>query len=355
MKSAPAGEPLNQRKPMTQDKRRQLLQQLNDGQTIEEVYLVNDKQLRANRNGNLYLQLDLHDRSGSMSARMWNAGEQLFRTFDVGDFLRVKGKVQLFQGALQMIVSHIERVTADKVELADFLPHTDADVSKLLERLRTLLMRLDNHHLRALVECFFIDDEFMTGFCQAPAGIRNHHAYLGGLLEHVVTLLDAAERIVPLYPEMNRDLLLTGIFLHDIGKVRELGYTRAFIYTDEGQLIGHLVIGVEMLNEKAARVPDLTGEPFPPELLLRLKHMILSHHGTYEFGSPKLPMTPEAIALHYLDNLDAKVHAFTREIKSDRNQTSSWTPFNQSLQRRIYKGMVEGGDAAYAPALDPEE
>src|SRR5262249_3157884 len=145
--------------------------------------------------------------------------------------------------------------------------------------------------------------------------VRNHHAFLGGLLEHVVTLLDAADRILPLYPELDRDLLLTGIFLHDVGKARELSYQRVFSYTDEGQLIGHLVIGVEMLNDKAAKVPDLTGEPFPPELLLRLKHMIVSHHGTYEFGSPKLPMTPEAIALHYLDNLDAKVHSFTRDIR----------------------------------------
>src|SRR5439155_25044906 len=164
--------------------------------------------------------------------------------------------------------------------------------------------------------------------------------------EHVVTLLDAAERVMPLYPEINRDLLLAGIFLHDIGKVRELSYDRAFLYTDEGQLIGHLVIGVEMLTEKAARVSDLTGEPFPPELLLRLKHMILSHHGSYEFGSPRLPMTPEAIALHLLDNLDAKVHSFSRDIREDRNQASAWTPFNQSLQRRLFKGLPEGAGLA---------
>src|SRR5205807_5065235 len=150
----------------------------------------------------------------------------------------------------------------------------------------------------------------------------------------------AAERVLPLYPELDRDILLMGIFLHDIGKVRELTYHKVFAYSDEGQLIGHLVIGVEMLNEKVSRVPDLTGEPFPTELLLRLKHMIVSHHGTYEFGSPKLPMTPEAIALHYLDNFDAKVHSYTRDIREDRG-ASAWTPFNQSLQRRLFKGVSE--------------
>jgi len=332
---------------------RRFVQQLADGDTIEEVFLVTEKQLRANRNGNLYLQVELRDRTGSISARLWNAGEHLFRSFDEGDFLLIKGKVQLFQGALQMILSHLDRIETEKIELADFLPHTEQDVSKLLERLRALLMRLSNPHLKALVECFLMDDEFLGDFCRAPAGVRNHHAYLGGLLEHVVTLLDAADRLLPLYPELDRDLLLMGVFLHDIGKVRELSYSRAFAYTDEGQLIGHLIIGVEMLNEKVAKVPDLTGEPFPTELLLRLKHLILSHHGTYEFGSPRLPMTPEAIALHHLDNFDAKVHSFTRDIREDRNQTSAWTPYNQSLQRRLFKGSTNGAEPLYSPTLDP--
>jgi 3'-5' exoribonuclease len=331
---------------------RRFIEQLSDGEAIEEVFLVVEKQLRANRNGNLYLQMELRDRTGSMSARLWNAGEHLFRSFEAGDFLLVKGKVQLFQGALQMILSHLERHESEKVNLTDFLPHTEKDVSKLLERLRGTLFKLGNPHLRALAECFFMDEDLVRGFCHAPAGVRNHHAYVGGLLEHVVTLLDAADRLAPLYPELDRDLLLMGVFLHDVGKVRELSYDRNFAYTDEGQLLGHLVIGVEMLTEKAARVPDLTGEPFPKELLLRLKHVILSHHGTYEFGSPKLPMTPEAIALHHLDNFDAKVHSFTRDIREDRNQESSWTPFNQSLQRRLFKGAVNGAEGTYTPTLE---
>jgi 3'-5' exoribonuclease len=317
---------------------RRFVQQLADGDNLDEVYLVVDKQLRANRNGNLFIQLELRDRTGSISARLWNAGEPLFKSFEAGDFLQTKGKVQLFQGALQIILSQINRVPPEQVELQDFLPHTEQDVSKLYERLRTLLRKLDNPHLRALAECFLMDHEFTEAFCKAPAGIRNHHAYVGGLLEHVVTMLDVADRIAPLYPELNRDLLLMGVFLHDIGKVRELTFERLFGYSDEGQLVGHIVLGVEMLNEKVRRAADLTGTPFPTELLLRLQHLIVSHHGTHEFGSPRLPMTPEAIALHYLDNFDAKLNAFTREIREDNNPQSTWTPFNQGLQRRLFKG-----------------
>jgi 3'-5' exoribonuclease len=321
---------------------RRCVQLLADGETIDEVYMVTDKQLRANKNGNLYLQVELRDRTGAISARMWNATEHQFRGFEEGDFLKIKGKVQLFQGSLQVIFTQLERQSAEQVNLSDFLPRTEQDIGRLFERLRMLLLRLENPHLRALAECFLMDEAFVDALCKAPAGIRNHHAYLGGLLEHVVTLLEAADRLAPLYPEINRDLLLAGIFLHDVGKVRELSFDRVFGYTDEGQLIGHIVIGVAMLDEKAARVPDLTGEPFPAELLLRLKHMILSHHGTYEFGSPRLPMTPEAIALHHLDNLDAKVHTFTRDIREDRNGTSAWTPYNQATQRRLFKGLQAG-------------
>jgi 3'-5' exoribonuclease len=317
--------------------KRRFIEDLADGENVDEVYLVSDKQLRANRNGNLYIQLQLRDRTGGIDARLWNAGEGLFRTLHDGDFVQVRGKVQLFQGALQMVLNSLERVGPEVIHLADFLPHTDKDVGKLQQQLRGILLKVSNPHLRALAECFLMDADFLRNFSRAPAGIRNHHAYVGGLLEHVVNMLEAADRILPLYPKVDRDLLLLGVFLHDIGKVRELSFDRLFGYTDEGQLVGHLVIGVEMLNDKAAQVPDLTGEPFPRELLLRLQHMIVSHHGALEFGSPKLPMTPEAIALHHLDNLDAKVHTFVRDIEEDRGE-SPWTPFSQSLQRRLFKG-----------------
>jgi 3'-5' exoribonuclease len=317
---------------------RRYVNQLANGDSVDEVYLVADKQLRANRQGNLYLHLDLRDRSGSVGARLWNASEALARQFEPGDHLRVRGKVQVFQGALQMILSHVEVADPAGLEPGDFLPQSARDAGRLAARLREILFRLANPHLRALAECFLIDDEFVRKFTAAPAGIKNHHAYQSGLLEHVVTMLEVADRVAELYPEVDRDLLLMGIFLHDIGKVDELSYERSFGYTDEGQLLGHLIMGVEMLRDKVKQATDLTGEPFPPELLLRLKHMIVSHHGPPEFGSPKQPMTPEAIALHYLDNLDAKIHVFTREIRDDPTRESSWTPFHQNLGRRLFKG-----------------
>jgi 3'-5' exoribonuclease len=324
------------------------VEELADGDALDDVYLALEKQYRANRNGHLYIQLDLRDRTGAISARLWNAPEQLFRSFENGDFLLAKGKVQLFQGSLQVILNHLQRVPAEQIDLTDFLPHTPKDVNKLYDRLRVLLRSLSDPHLRALAECFLMDGDLVQAMCKVPAGVRMHHAYLGGLLEHVVTMLEVADRIAPVYPEINRDLLLMGVFLHDIGKLRELTSDRGFAYTDEGQLVGHIVLGVEMLMEQAKRVPDLTGEPVPLELLLRLRHLIVSHHGAIEFGSPTLPMTPEAIALHYLDNLDAKIHSFTREIREDRGD-SAWTPFNTATQRRLFKG---GRGGAAVPAAE---
>src|SRR5947209_18783103 len=252
---------------------RRFVDQLRDGDTLDDVYLVTDKQLRANRNGNLYLLLALRDRSGGISARLWNAGEQTARTFDPGDFLRATGKVQLFQGALQVILNTVERVEARTVDLADFLPQTEQNVPKLMERLRGYLLRLGNPHLRALAECYLMDDTFLRGFTTCPAGVKLHHAYVGGLLEHVVSMMDAADRLLPLYPGVDRDLLLMGVFLHDSGTGRELTCTRAFGYSDEGQLVGHLAIGLSMLEQMAPKVAELTGEPVPREGMLRLRHM----------------------------------------------------------------------------------
>ena len=327
---------------------RRYVNQLANGDSVDQVFLVVDKQLRANRQGNLYLHLELRDKTGTVGARLWNATEEMARRFEPGDYLGARGKVQVFQGALQIILSHIEPTGLDGLDPGEFLPSSPHDTAKLYARLRELLFGLADPHLRALTECFLIDDGFVRKFTAAPAGIKNHHAYPGGLLEHVVTMLEVADRISGLYPDVDRDLLLTGVFLHDLGKVDELSYDRAFGYTDEGQLVGHLVMGVEMLREKAESTADLMGEPFPHELLLRLKHMIVSHHGTGEFGSPKPPMTPEAIALHHIDNLDAKIHLFVREIRDDPGRESSWTPYHPNLGRRLFKGRPEadGSDEA---------
>jgi 3'-5' exoribonuclease len=320
---------------------RRYIKEFADGDTIDAVFLLADKQLRANRNANLYLLADLRDKTGTISARMWNVTEEATAYLNSGEFVQVKGKIQLYQGGLQMIATHIYPATTDGIDMADFLPKTERDVDRLITRLREILLSIRDPHLRALMECFLIDEQLMQGFCTAPAGIKAHHAYQGGLLEHVVTMLEVGQRIADLYPDLDSGLLLAGVFLHDIGKVRELSYENGFGYTDEGQLLGHMLIAVELLAAKIRETVQLTDEPFPEELAMRLKHMIVSHHGTYEFGSAKLPMTPEAIALHHIDNLDAKLHEFTRNINEDPNRLSHWTPFNSRLDRKLFKGSRE--------------
>lgn len=318
---------------------RRFINTLSDGETIEEIFLLAEKQLRANRNAALYLLVELRDKTGAISARMWNVTEEAVAHFNPGDYVHVKGKVQLYQGALQMIISHVQPVPVERLDPTDFIKQSQRDLVQLAARLREILQSVTDPHVRALLDCFLIDEPLMAAFTTAPAGMKAHHAYQGGLLEHVVNMLEIANRIHDLLAGVDRNLLLAGVFLHDLGKIRELNFVSGCSYTDEGQLLGHLVIAVEMLAAKIAQAEKLLGEPFPAETALRLKHLILSHHGTYEFGSPKLPMTPEAIAVHYIDNLDAKVHEFSRDIADDPNQQSSFTPFNARLDRKLFKGL----------------
>ena len=317
---------------------RRYVNQLGEQDNVTEVFRAAEKQLRPNRNGHLYLQLELSDRTGRVGARMWNAGEGLYRSFENGDFVRVEGTSQRFQGAVQLILSHIEKVEPKEVNPDDFTPVASVDVDKLVVRMGELLRGLTNPHLRNLAECFLVDEVFMSKLSRAPAGVKHHHAYLGGLLEHVVTVMEVAARVAPCYPQLDRDLFVFGAFLHDVGKTDELCYEREFTYSDEGQLIGHLVMGVGLLEEKAREAEKLSGEALPTELLLRLKHLIVSHHGEYEYGSPKLPMTLEAVALFCLDNLDAKVSAFSQQMRDDPNLGSPWTNFNPGLGRKLFKG-----------------
>lgn len=317
---------------------RRFVADLTDGEMIDEIFLLADKQLRANRNADLFLLAQLKDKTGMISGLMWNVSEDSTNHIEQGHYVKVRGKAQLYQGNLQMILTHIDTVPEAAVNPEDFQTVLSRDAGELQTRLHEILKGIKTPPIRQLMECFLADDEVMQSFVMAPAGVKAHHAYHGGLLEHVVNLLEVATRISDLYPKIDSDLLLAGIFLHDLGKIRELEYETAFLYSDEGQLLGHLVIAVEILTEKIQELEQKEGIPFPEETALRLKHMILSHHGNYEYGSPKLPMTPEAIALHHLDNLDAKVNEFTQMIESDPNRSSNWTPFNNRIDRKLFKG-----------------
>ena len=317
---------------------RRFVKELGDGEVVDQVFLASEKQLRTNRNGNLYLQVRLSDKTGSLTAMLWNANQKHYDGFDNGDFVRIKGNAQLFNGGMQVLVKEIDKSSESAIDPADFVTLSTGDVENMVGRVAELLRGMRNVNLRNLAECFLVDEQFMLGFRSAPAGIKNHHAYQGGLLEHVLSLMELVTLVAPRYPGVDADVLLMGAFMHDMGKIRELTYQPDLGYSDVGQLIGHLVLGVTMLDEMIVETEKQSGEPFPVELANHLRHLIVSHHGEYEFGSPKLPMTLEAIALHMLDNLDAKLHSYQQLIEEDVNKSSSWTVYHPALGRKIYKG-----------------
>ncbi|MFO0789465.1 MAG: OB-fold nucleic acid binding domain-containing protein [Pirellulales bacterium] len=312
--------------------------QLGHNEQISQIFLASEKQLRPNRNGNLYLQLQLSDRSGAIAARLWNASENDYRAFENGDYVKVEGNTQLFQGTMQLIATSIRRARTDEVDDTDFLVLRGEEIDRMAHRLAEILRKIQTPELRNLAECFLMDTEFMTKFTAAPAGMKNHHAYQGGLLEHVVGLMELVLVVAPRYPRLDQDKLLVGAFLHDAAKVDELSYEREIAYTDEGQLLGHMVLAMTMIDDKVREAERLAGESFPKHLVTEIKHMVISHHGEYEYGSAKLPMTLEAVALHHLDNLDAKLASFTQLMVDCPNIESNWTQYHTNLGRKLYKG-----------------
>jgi 3'-5' exoribonuclease len=302
------------------------------GDPVDEVFLVQRKEMKTARNGAMYIHADVGDKSGSLPARMWDATQLVFESFDVDDFVRIRGKIESYQNTLQLNIRTVTKADAASANMADFLPQTEKDVDEMLAGLRQVTAQVKDPNVAALLNAFFADEGFVKGFKWAPAATSYHHAFLGGLLEHTWSIVGLAQKVLDHYPSLRRDLLLAGCILHDIGKTRELGFRRAFQYTDEGGLLGHLVIGTMMVQEKADALKD-----FPREILMAIQHMILSHHGSREFGSPVLPATPEAIALHHLDNLDAKVNEFTRAIEEDLNKDSNWTEWSRMFERKLYK------------------
>lgn len=318
---------------------RRYVSQLAHNEQVKEVFLASDKQLRPNRNGNLYLQLGLSDRSGGIATRMWNASESDYKAFENGDYVLVEGATQLFQGNMQMIASSIRKARPDEVDEADFMVLQSGEVDKMATRLAEILRGITSPPLAALAEAYLMDEQFMAKFTSAPAGMKNHHAYNGGLLEHVVALMELVLAVAPRYPQLDQDKLLIGAFLHDSAKVDELSYERDISYTDEGQMLGHMTMAITTLDNKAKEAERLTGEPLDAVLLMEIKHMIISHHGEYAYGSSKLPMTLEAVALHHLDNLDAKLASFTQLIQDCPNIDSNWTQYYANIDRKLWKGV----------------
>ncbi len=317
--------------------------QLRDNEKLSEIYRVTEKQLRSNKNGNFYLQFNLSDKTGMISARYWNATEELAMQFESGDYLLVEGTTQRFQGSLQFIATKFNRIDpkTEGFDESEFVRFNAVDIPKRRARLQEMLRTVKDGDLLNLADCFLIDDVFMEAFCKAPAGVKLHHAYPGGLLEHTTQMMEVALEIAELYPVLNRDMLLMGAFLHDIGKTVELSFEGETVYSDPGQMLGHPYLGTEMLAGKIREAEKLAGTPFNPETAMLLKHLLISHHGAYENQSAKLPMTLEAMALHLIDSLDSKLAEFRKYMLDDPNLGGTWTNYIPGIERKLYKGESE--------------
>src|SRR6266576_1734849 len=301
-----------------------------ENKVLTSSFVVVSKQVKPKKTGEPYLALTLGDRTGQMEAKMWDNVEDALDAFEQEDFIKIKGLLNKYKNRFQITIHKLRRLGDSEVDFADYLPKTTKDIGELWQTLAGFVAGFQDPHLKALVEAFMSDQEIAEAYRTAPAAKSLHHAYIGGLLDHVVSLCRSCDLMCQNYPQINRDLLLTGAFLHDIGKIHELTYNRSFSYTTKGQLLGHMIIELEMLQAKLAHLPG-----FPEELKTMIEHLIISHHGQYDFGSPKLPMFPEALMLHYLDDLDSKMEAMRAMFERESGSDSPWTSYNASLGRPL--------------------
>ncbi len=301
-------------------------------QDISAIFLVQTKEVRQKRTGEPFLSLTLADKTGNIDAKMWDNVSAVAETFDRDDFVQVKGLVQVFQNRRQLTIHRLQFVSDKDVDLADFLPASRRDVQEMFTELHGIVMGMSNPYLKGLLAAFFADEDIARAYRVAPAAKSVHHAYIGGLIEHVLSMCKLAKMTAAHYEDIDSDLLLAGVLLHDIGKIRELSFERTFTYTTEGQLIGHIQIALRMIAEKIRAVPG-----FPPKLRMLLEHMILSHHGSLEFGSSKVPQFAEAMLLHQIDNMDSKMETFRNSVAMDDRVDGEWTGYISSLERSILK------------------
>jgi len=318
-----------------------------ENQIITSTFVVVSKQVKPKKSGDPYLALTLGDRCGHIDAKMWDNVEDAISAFEQEDFIKIKGLINKYNNRFQITIHKIRKLGDTEVDFGDYLPKTTKDVGELWQTLAGFVDSFKDPHLKALVELFMADPEIAEAYRTAPAAKTLHHAYIGGLLDHVVSLCRSCDLVCRNYPTINRDLLLTGAFFHDIGKIHELAYNRAFTYTTRGQLLGHMIIELEMLQAKVAQVPG-----FPTPLKTLIEHLIISHHGQYEFGSPKLPMFPEALMLHYLDDLDSKMESMRAHFERELGSQAAWAGYNPSLGRPL---LNTAKFLAGQPESEPQE
>lgn len=311
---------------------KQFISDIKDRDSINAMFLVKDKIMAMAKNGKPYMNLRLMDKSGDIDAKLWDNVEALDKQFDKDDFVSVRGKASVYMNKMQVVIAEITKVSEEEVSLADFLPVSPRNLDEMRQELHSVVAAISNPHLHGLMQAFLDDEAFMKQYCAAPAAKGMHHVYLGGLLEHSLALVKLVKTIVPLYSGINEDLLVAGALLHDVGKIHEMSFERAIDYTDVGKLLGHITIGVELVDEKIRQTED-----FPRELGMLLKHMLLSHHGQYEYGSPKRPKTVEATILNYLDDMDSKINGIQAHIAKENASSSRWTAHHRLYDRYFFK------------------
>ena len=309
------------------------IKDIRPGDKILDSFLVAEKNLAFSQKGSPYLNLRLKDRTGEVEGKIWENADEWDKQFKKGDVIQVQSRAVSFKNTLQLSIHDVEKLDESDINPADFFPSARRDIEEMFTKLMSYVEEMETPYLKSLLESFFKDEAIATLFKKAPAAKTFHHVYIGGLLEHTLSVVRLLEQVADHYNGIDRDMLITGGLLHDIGKIYEFSYDRIIDYSDEGRLVGHIVIGVEMLDKKIATIND-----FPDLAAMELRHLLLSHHGTQEFGSPKRPKTMEALIVHYIDDLDAKVNAFQGYIDESPDDDSKWTPFHRLFERFIYKG-----------------
>jgi 3'-5' exoribonuclease len=321
--------------------------ELEPSKVATATFLVQSKEIRQKKTGEPYLSLILGDRTGELDAKMWDNVAEVMDTFERDDFVRVRGLLQIYNNRPQLTIHKLQRIDEAAIDVADFFPASARNPEEMVAELRQIISSMTNPHLRGLLELFFADEDIVRRYVRAPAAKFIHHAYLGGLIEHVLSVCQLCRLAATHYQTVDLDLLLTGAVLHDVGKIYELSYDRSFGYTSDGQLLGHIFIAARMVDEKLAQLPG-----FPPKLRTLVQHLILSHHGSLEFGSPKLPLFPEALLLHYLDDLDAKMECMRVLVDQDRQVEGYFTSYSPSLERVLLKKAKYLADGA-AECVEP--
>ncbi|UOF01111.1 3'-5' exoribonuclease YhaM family protein [Bdellovibrio reynosensis] len=307
---------------------RQNIQALQDKENVDSLFLVKEKHVAVGKNGRPFMGLQLGDATGSIDARLWDRVDELSREFDVGDVIRVKGLVQLFQNRKQLIVHRLEKVDSSTVNFEEYIPKASKNVEDMYVELLQMVRTMKNDHLRQLTLDTLEDPEIRPMVLKAPAAKTIHHAWLGGLLEHILSICKIMDFMGTHYPFLNRDLLLFGGIFHDIGKLWELSYDNGISYTDRGRLIGHMQIACELIDKKSSRILG-----FNEELRDICKHIILSHHGKLEYGSPKRPKFLEAMVVAMIDDFDSKVATLKTVIDSERGSGEKWSRYNDLFDR----------------------